>query len=191
MTRGDQQVILSIYQLDLEDEIAFDPTLGPDFGFGPIGLNTNLDKTRRQGMTLSWFSQISTDFALKTEIGLVEAKFESGIFDGNHISGVADEIAKVRGDYQITNFVATYLEVNYTGPMYAQGDNANQSGKIGSVTVINAGFGYLHKTWDVNFRINNLADEEYANFITDFGFGSAFFPSPERNFMLTVGYSFE
>jgi iron complex outermembrane receptor protein len=191
MTRGNQQVVISVYQLDLEDEIEFDPTLGPDFGFGPIGLNTNLDKTRRQGLALSWLSQISSDFALKTELGLVDAKFESGIFKGNDISGVADQIASLRGDYQITNFVATYLEVNYTGPMYAQGDNANQSGKIDSVTVINAGIGYQYKVWDLSFRINNLADEEYADFITDFGFGSAYQPSPERNFTLTAGYRFE
>jgi len=191
ITRGDQQVVLSIYQLDLEDEIAFDPTLGPVFFGVPSGLNTNLDKTRRQGLMLSWFSQISTDFALNTEIGLVDAKFESGTFKGNRISGVADEIAKIRGDYQITNFIATYLEVNYTGPMYAQGDNANQSDKIDSVTVINAGIGYQYRAWDVSFRINNLADEDYADFITDFGFGTTFYPSPERNFMLTAGYSFE
>ncbi len=191
MTRGDQQVAISVYQLDLEDEIEFDPTLGPDFGFGPIGLNTNLDKTRRRGLALSWMSQISSDIALKTELGLVDAKFESGTFKGNDISGVADKIASLRGDYQITNFVATYLEVNYTGPMYAQGDNANQSGKIASVTVINAGIGYQYKAWDLSFRINNLADEEYADFITDFGFGSAYQPSPERNFTLTAGYRFE
>lgn len=191
MTRGGQQMIISIYQLDLENEIVFDPTLGPDFGFGPIGLNTNLDKTRRRGLTLSWLSQVSPDFVLKTELGLVEAKFESGTFEGNDISGVADEIASVRGDYQITNFAATYLEVNYTSPMYAQGDNLNQSGKIDSVTVINAGVSYQYKAWDLGLRINNLADEKYADFITDFGFGSAYQPSPGRNFSLTAGYSFE
>ena len=191
LTRGNQRVILSVYQLDLEDEIEFDPTQGPDFGFGPIGLNTNLDKTRRRGMTLSWVSQISNELRLKTELGLVEAKFESGVFDGNDISGVANEIASVRSDFQATNFIAVYLEVNYTGPMYAQGDNANQSGKIDSVTVINAGVGYQYNAWDLGFRVNNLADEEYADFITDFGFGAAYQPSPERNFMLTAGYSFE
>jgi iron complex outermembrane receptor protein len=191
LTRGNQRVILSVYQLELEDEIEFDPTQGPDFGFGPIGLNTNLDKTRRRGMTLSWVSQISNELRLKTELGLVEAKFESGVFDGNDISGVANEIASVRSDFQATNFIAVYLAVNYTGPMYAQGDNANQSGKIDSVTVINAGVGYQYKAWDLGFRVNNLADEEYADFITDFGFGSAYQPSPERNFMLTAGYSFE
>lgn len=191
LTRGNQRVILSVYQLDLEDEIEFDPTQGPDFGFGPIGLNTNLDKTRRRGMTVSWVSQISNEFRLKTELGLVEAKFESGVFDGNDISGVANEIASVRSDFQVTNFIAVYLEVNYTGPMYAQGDNANQSGKIDSVKVINAGVGYQYKAWDLGFKVNNLADEEYADFITDFGFGSAYQPSPERNFMLTAGYSFE
>ena len=165
ITLDHHQIVLSVYQLDLEDEIEFDPTLGPDFGFGPIGLNTNLDKTRRQGLALAWHNQITDYFSLKTDIGLIDAKFESGIFKGNNISGVADEIVKIRGDYKITDFITTYLEVNYTGPMHAQGDNSNQSDKIESVTVINAGVGFQYKTWDLSFRVNNLADEEYADFI--------------------------
>ena len=192
LTRGGQRVIVSVYQLDLEDEIAFDPSVGPDpFGFGPTGLNVNLDKTRRRGMTLSWLSRVTPDFTFKTEIGLVDAKFESGIFDGNDISGVADKIASLRGDYRLNDPVRLYLEYNYSSPKYAQGDNANQFGKLGSITVYNAGIGYAYRSWAVDFRVNNLFDEQYAEFVTNNGFGAAFQPSPERNYFLTAGYRFE
>ncbi len=188
LARGNQRVIVSIYQLDLEDEIAFDPTVGPDFGFGPTGLNVNLDKTRRRGMTLSWHGQVSGDFALKTEIGLVDARFESGVFEGNEISGVADRIASLRGDYQLSDAVGVYLEYNYSSPRYAEGDNANESGKLDSITVYNAGIGYAYRNWRLDFRVNNLVDEKYAEYINSFG---AYQPNPERNFMLTAGYRFE
>ncbi|MCP4980533.1 MAG: TonB-dependent receptor [Gammaproteobacteria bacterium] len=191
LTRGDHILAISIYQLDLEDEIAFDPTVGPDFGFGPIGLNVNLDDTRRVGMTISLFSQISSSISLNTELGLVDARYESGLYDNNEISGVADEIARLRGDYQINDFFNAYLEYQYSSPKFAQGDNANDFGKLRSITVFNAGIGYQNKAWDVNFRINNLTDEEYAEFVTNNGFGAAYQPSPERNFMLAVGYGFE
>ena len=184
LTRGNHQLIASIYRLDLEDEIEFDPV---NF------INTNLDETRRDGLTLSLFSQLSTTFGFKTEIGIVDAEFRSGAFEGNDISGVSDTIASLRGDYRLNDYFTTYLEYNYSSPRYAQGDNANDAGKLGSITVFNAGIVYQFKAWDVNFRINNLADEEYEEFVTNNGspLGPAYQPSPERNFMLTAGYSFE
>lgn len=181
LSRGDHQFIASIYRLDLKDEIEFDPV---NF------VNINLDKTRRDGMTLSIYSQLSVAFGLKTEIGIVDAEFRSGMFDGKDISGVADTIARLRGDYRINDYFVTYLEYNYSSPRYAQGDNANEFGKIGSNTVYNAGIAYQYKAWDVSFRINNLADVEYAEFVTNNGI-AAYQPSPERNFTLTAGYSFE
>ncbi|MDH3630589.1 MAG: TonB-dependent receptor, partial [Gammaproteobacteria bacterium] len=156
----------------------------------PFGENVNLDKTRRDGITLALFSQLSTDFTLKTEVGVVDAKFESGFFEGNDISGVADKIAKLRGDFLINDYYTTYLEVNYSSSKYAQGDNANSFGKLDSITVINAGIGYQYKAWDVNFRVNNLNDKEYVEFVANSGL-AGFQPSPERNIMLTAGYSFE
>jgi iron complex outermembrane receptor protein len=192
LARGGHRVIVSIYQLDLEDEIAFDPSVGPDpFGFGPTGLNVNLDKTRRRGATLSWLAQMSRDFSLNADIGVVDARFESGTFEGKEISGVADKIASIRGDYQVSDPVRLYLEYNYSSPKYAQGDNANQFGKLGSITVYNAGIGYLYRGWIVDFRVNNLFDEQYAEFVTNNGFGAAYQPSPERNYFMTAGYRFE
>ncbi len=182
LTRGDHQLVVSLYRLDLENEIEFDPNAGM------FGENVNLDNTRRDGITVSLYSQLSMAFGLKTELGVVDAEFRSGTFDGKDISGVADTIVKLRGDYRINDKISTYLEYNYSSPKYAQGDNTNDFGKLGSITVYNAGIAYQFKVWDVNFRINNLTDEKYAETINNFG---AYFPSPERNYMLTAGYSFE
>ncbi len=185
LTRGDHQLTASLYRLDLENEIEFDPNAGF------FGENVNLDETRREGLTLSLYSQLDADFGLKTEIGLVNAKFRSGSFDGNDISGVSDKIASLRGDYRVSDPVSVYLEYNYSSARYAQGDNANQFGKIGSITVYNAGIAYQYQIWDLNLRVNNLFDESYAEFVTNNGFGAAYQPSPGRNFMLSASYSFE
>jgi iron complex outermembrane receptor protein len=182
LVRGNHQLIVSIYQLNLENEIEFDP-----INF----ININLDKTRRNGVTLSLSSQINPMVSIKTELGLVNAKFKSGSFDGNDISGVADRIAKIRADYLFRDNLATYLEVHYTGEKFAQGDNANVFGKLDSYTVLNAGVSYQQKNWDIQLRINNLADEKYAEFITNNGFGAAYQPSPERNYMFSASYQFK
>ena len=182
LVRGNHQLVASIYRLDLENEIVFDP----DAGF--FGENVNLDKTRRDGLTLSLISQLSSSFSLTTEIGLVDAKFRSGSFDGNRISGVSDQVASLRGDYRISDSTLTYLEYNYSSPRYAVGDNANELGELDSITVYNAGLAYLHRQWEIDFRVNNLADEKYAEFVTSSG---GYQPNPQRNYMLTAGYRFE
>jgi len=182
LVRGNHQLIASVYQLNLENEIEFDP-----INF----ININLDKTRRNGATLSLMSQINRAVSIKTELGLVSAKFKSGSFDGNDISGVADRIAKIRADYLFRDNLASYLEAHYTGEKFAQGDNGNDFGKLDSYTVLNAGVSYRQKNWDIQLRINNLADEKYAEFITNNGFGAAYQPSPERNYMLSASYQFK
>lgn len=184
-SRGGTRVIASIYRLDLDDEIEFDPNAGL------FGENVNLDETRRDGFTLSLYNQLGPDFGLATQVGYVEAEFRSGSFDGKDISGVSDLVAKLRGDLRLDDRFNTYLEYNYSSPRYAQGDNANEFGKIGSITVYNAGVAYRYGNWDANFRVNNLFDEEYAEFVTNNGFGAAYQPSPERNYYLTAGYRFD
>ena len=185
LTRGDHRLIASVYRLDLEDEIEFDPNVPP------FGENVNLDDTRRDGLTLSLASQLAPSLGLKIDLGYVDAEFRSGSFDGKDVSGVADTIARLRTDYRVNEQFMTYLEYQYSAPKYAQGDNANEFGKLDSITVYNAGIGYQYQAWDVNFRVNNLADEEYAEFVTNNGFGAAYQPSPERNYTLTASYSFE
>ncbi len=182
LERGRHRLIASLYRLDLENEIEFNPA---------TFVNVNLDKTRRDGFTLSLLSGITERLALKTEIGLVDAKFRSGAFDGNEISGVSDEIARLTGNYDITDAWSAFVEWHYRSPRHIQGDNANDLDKLDSITVINAGVDYRYEAWNVNLRINNLADETYAEFVSTDGFTTGYQPSPERNAMLSVGYRFE
>lgn len=190
-TFGRHQIIASIYRLDLQNEIVFDPTVGPDFGFGPIGANVNLNKTRRDGLSFLLASQLSTSFTLKTELGVVDAGYQSGTFKGKDISGVANRVIKIRADYLISHTISSYLEVHHKGEHYAQGDNANAFDKVASINVINAGIKLNYDNLDISFRVNNLGDKKYAEFITNNGFGAAFQPSPERNYLLSVNYRFE
>jgi len=185
LSRGDHRVIASVYRLNLEDEIEFDPNVPP------FGENVNLDDTRRDGVTLSVSSELGRSLGLKTELGYVDAEFRSGSFEGKEVSGVAEFVARLRADYRLDDRFTTYLEYHYSAPRYAQGDNANEFGKLDSISVYNAGIRYRYQAWDVNFKINNLADEEYAEFVTNNGFGAAYQPSPDRNFTLTAAYGFE
>ena len=187
---GLHRLTASIYRLDLENEIVFDPTVGPDFGFGPAGANVNLQKTRRDGLSLLWTNQIGSSLVLKTELGLVSATYQSGTFSGNEISGVADRVVKIRADYLISKKLSCYLEAHHKGEHFAQGDNANAFAQVDAVNIINAGFKLNDEKLAISFRVNNLADKQYAEFVTNNGFGAAYQPSPDRNYQLAANYHF-
>lgn len=182
VSHGNTQIIASLYQLDLKNEIEYDTN---------SFVNVNLDDTRRTGYSLSLFNQLSTDLGISAQIGRVNAQFTSGAFDGKEVSGVSDLTAKLRTDLRINEQISSYLEYNFSSERYAQGDNLNQYGTIGSITVYNTGASYNHKNWNLSLRINNLFDTQYAEFVGN-TFGTAGFqPSPERNYLATVGYRFE
>ncbi len=182
LDRGANRFLASLYRLDLENEIEFD-----SISF----VNVNLEDTRRDGLTLSLVSRLTPLFDLTTEVGLVDARFRSGTFDGNEISGVSDEIVRLTGEYRIDDAWSAFIEWHYKSPRHIQGDNDNQFDKLDSITVVNAGFDYRYKAWNTNLRINNLADERYAEFVSTNGFSTGFQPSPERNAMLSVSYRIE
>lgn len=184
------KITASFYQLDLKNEIVFDPTVGPDYGYGPTGLNVNLDKTQRNGMTLSVLKQINQSISIKTDIGIVKAQYKSGLYSGNDISGVAETIAKIRVNYQPSQHINSYAELNYSGAKYAQGDNGNAFAKVDSINLLNIGSAYQIDDWNLHFRINNVSNKKYAEFVTNNGYGAAFQPSPERNFWFTAQYAF-
>ena len=184
------QVNATLYQLILEDEIVFDPTVGPDFGFGPTGLNVNLDETQRRGLALSYRNFLSDQFSFLANLTWQQAEFTSGTFKGNDISGISETLYRISADYHPTPESSYILEIQYTGDKYAQGDNANAFGRVDAVTVTHFIYNRQYKSWDFRFNINNLTDEEYAEFVTNNGFGAAYQPSPGRNFWFKAQYNF-
>jgi len=184
------QVSTTIYQLILKDEIVFDPTVGPDFGFGPTGLNVNLDETKRSGLALSITKVLNNNLNLSANLTWQQAEFASGTFKGNDISGVPQNLFRVSADYHPTPDSSYLLEIQHTGDKYAQGDNANEFGQLDAITLTNFVFQKKYRSWDFHFNVNNLTDEKYAEFVTNNGFGAAYQPSPGRNFWLKSQYNF-
>lgn len=175
------------YRLDLENEIAFDPTANGPFGpFG--GANVNLDSTRREGFTLEGSYYVNADLRLYLTSAHIDAVFESGVFAGKEISGVAERVQSLALDYRFSDHCLAYLEVQDFGEQYLAGDNANALARKPGYRVVNANFAYNPEPWRFSARINNLGDREYTESANAFG---ALLPSPPRNFWISVEYSFE
>lgn len=180
---------LGVYQLNLVDEITFDPTQTPQ---APFGTNRNLDPTVRQGFSVSEKYQLSDNASLGAQFNHVNARFQSGPNSGNRIPLVAENIFHAGIDYAFNSFWNLYTEAVYTGSQYAANDDANVAGTSGGYTVYNFNLRYRYQHWTASCRVNNIFNKYYYFYtvFNTFMLNESFYPAPGRNFMLKVQYDF-
>lgn len=178
---------LGLFQLDLKDEIAFDPLQTPQ---QPFGANRNLAPTKRTGFTLSGKTRWMDKIILDGQYNYVNARFRQGLNSGNRIPLVSEQIIRGGLDYQLNDYWNIYAEALFTGNQYPANDDANTAGKIGGYTVYNLNLRFHYQQLTASLRLNNIFNKEYY-FYTVSQFGTElFYPAPERNMTLTMRYAF-
>lgn len=177
---------LVLYKLTLKDEIAFDPSAPDPFG-GNFGANVNFDPTTHQGVILESRYLLTADMNVSASYTYTDAKFDSGVFANNDISGVPTNSGRVHFDYQLTDTTGVNLGAVYIGSHYLDGDNSNSQSKVDAYTVMDANLRYTTGDWKLALKINNITDRKYFENANSFG---SRFPLPERNILLTAGWQF-
>jgi len=180
------QTTFSVYQLNLNNEIAYDPLQTPSH---PFGVNTNYDLTTRNGLSLQTQLLLDDHFTLRTQYDYVNARFEQGNYAGKTIPLVAAHNVNLQLDYFFENW-RMFSEWFYTGSEYPDNDNANVTNKIGGYSVFNVGFKYVYRQFTFSARINNLFNKDYYQYtIYQPSLQKNFFyPTAERNFFIDVKY---
>lgn len=177
------------YKLKLENEISYDATVG-------WGENVNLDSTTRKGIILEASAKVSRNVRVGLNYSYVDAEITSGTYDGKRVPLVAKNSATILCDYSPTNSFDLHTEIKYVGDQVLGSDFANAFTKLDDFTVVNLSGEYRLNGWRFGAKVNNLFDEEYSEtgsigYTAGFVLADAYFPSPERNFWLTVGYDFD
>jgi len=181
------QAKILLYQLELEDEIAFDPSAPPPTGASFPGANVNFDPTTHKGVILQASHRLSERMRVAADYTYNNATFDSGVYAGNSISSVPREVFKFMIDYDFSPDWHWFFEANYTGKQYLAGDNGNEQGWQPGHTVLNSTLDYRIKGFKISGRINNLLNKEYAEVKTLYG---DVYPMPERNYWLYASYDF-
>ncbi|MEW8648420.1 MAG: TonB-dependent receptor [Candidatus Thiodiazotropha endolucinida] len=186
-SRPELRTLLLLYRLDLEDEISFDAT-----GF----VNTNLDETRRKGVTLESSWRAYPTLTLGGSLSYTDPTITDGAFKGNRIPLVAARSARLSGDWRFSPQWSLVGETVFTSERIVGGDFSNALARLPGFGVTNVSAHYRHGPWHLSLRIDNLFDKEYANsgsagFDASFNQQAAFFPAPERNLWLALSYQFE
>ena len=175
-----------VYQLDLDNELTFDPV---NF------ININLDETRRSGFITSGRWQSSKRMGLGASYTYTDAEVLSGAFTGKEIPFVAKHSALLTTDYVISGAWQVYAELVAISDRVFSGDFDSVLGKLPGYGVVNLKAEYKINDFTFSGRINNLLNKQYSD-VGQLGFNpfpaasEAYYTSPEINFLLTAAWNF-
>ncbi|MCJ8170187.1 TonB-dependent receptor family protein [Atopomonas sediminilitoris] len=186
-----QRYQATLYRLDLNDELMYDPlATGP---YGPTGANINLDQTRRDGLLLEADYRLTHDLSIGGQYSFTDSEFRSGNYQGNEVPWVSRHSASAHLTYQILPGLKGYVESVYTGGRYVNADLGNTLGKEGGYTLFNAALTYEYEKFISKLRVNNLTGKRYDSFSTyaPWVAGSkGLYPGVEEDVQLSLGYRF-
>ncbi len=179
---------LQVYQLDINDEIVFDPLLF---------LNTNTGDTRRQGVTLDGSYAITRSLDVAASYSYTDAHFVTGPYDGADLTFVAAHSGSVRASYRPVEQLSGWLELVGVSDRVLGGDFANTFAELPGHVVSNMNVAYRMDQFTLALRVNNLFDRQYSDaantaldFRQSFATVETWYPSPGRNFMLSLHYDY-
>jgi iron complex outermembrane receptor protein len=176
---------LSIYQLELYNEIGFDPT---KTAAQPFGAYNNLDKTLRRGISVAENYSLTTRTTLNGQINYVNARFAAGPYAGKFIPSVPVINGNAGLSYHLTEHWVTQYTLLYTGSRYPSQDMANVSKKIPGYWLSDIALQYFMRSFNISFEVHNLFNKQYIGnaFYSDFTQKNIYYPAAERNYFLTL-----
>jgi iron complex outermembrane recepter protein len=176
------------YRLELRDEIAFDGTAC--FGFGA---NVNLERTRRDGLIVEGSWALAQALWLDGAWHHLDSEVRGGGISGRDIPLVPRDAGRLALAGRLPAGFSARLEAQAVGKRRFAGDFDNTLGHLPRFSVANAVLGWSPGALRVEARVNNVFDREYteygaAGFDAGFTERESFFPSPERNVRVALGY---
>lgn len=154
-----RKITARVFRHNLTDEIFFNPNLpGP----GGMGVNVNLDKTRRQGIELEASNRLSESLTVSAIVQHVSAKFRSGANDGKGLVLVPKNIATVRLSWlQGTGQTATLGAQWVDSQRFGSDFNNNCGAEIPSYTTVDGRYSMRVGAWEFAIVGSNLTDKNY------------------------------
>jgi iron complex outermembrane receptor protein len=182
---GGFQMQSSIYAMDLENEIHFNPVLF---------FNVNLDPTRRYGSETSASLRVSDTVTLRSGVAYTRAVFREGQFTGNDVPLVSRYTASAGVTWNIwQNYLVFDATLRAWSERFMDNDQANTQRRIPADATIDLKLSGAYDRFFWSLSVNNLFDALYY----DYAIASTFtpgrfsaYPLPGRTYMVKVGATF-
>ena len=177
------QTSLIGYLLDIKNEINVDPAAFFE--------NINLDETEHSGIIYEIDLYPSENLSIGAQYTYTNTEITAGTFAGNDIPLVAEHQLLLNANYHFMHYWNLYAEILFISDRNAGGDFTGSFAELDGYEVANLNLNFDYEHFSASAKINNLLDEEYnGSASVDFFGAVGFFPAPERNFVLTIGYDF-
>lgn len=182
---GGFQMQSSIYNMDLENEIHFNPVLF---------YNVNLDPTRRYGSETSASYRVSDAVSLRGGFAYTRAVFREGQFAGNDVPLVSRYTASGGVTWNIwQKYLVADATVRYWSSRRMDSDQANTQSLIPANATVDFKLGGEYRYFFWSLSVNNVFNALYydyaiASSFTDGRFSA--YPLPGRTYMVKAGATF-
>jgi iron complex outermembrane recepter protein len=167
----------SLYQMDLEDEITFDPV---------AYRNVNLPDSERKGFIFDGEVVLSEQISLRGNYTYTDSELTSGSLKGKKVPFVANDTANFGIIFTFVPGLTASVDANYTGNRYQMDDSSNTSPKLDALTLFNANILWTVKDVELGFRVKNITSERYADYHSIYGQ----YPQPGRTYTAHISYTF-
>jgi len=185
-----QKTQFNLYHLQLQNEIAFDPTETP---LEPMGRYNNFPTTLRRGATIAESYYMTRKLKLDSQLNFVDARFSSGLFSGKRIPTVPMFNANAGARYEFTENWRAKFSALYTGSRYASLDLANQHKKMSGYWLETVALQYMRPSYEVSFEVGNIFNANYAAFAVynKMKHKNLYYPGTGRSYLLTFKASID
>ena len=173
---------LTLFWIDMQDEIFFNP-----FTF----TNENLPKTRRQGAEVGAKVKPFQWLTIWGNYTYIKPTLRAEPFSGNDIPGVPRHKGSAGADINLGRGFQFTTRLNIVGSQRFISDFTNNVERLGGYYTLDMKLSYAWKGLKAFVGVNNITNQKYAEFGVINAAGDQFFyPSPERNFIGGVSYTF-
>jgi iron complex outermembrane receptor protein len=172
---------VTIFRIDTEDEIFFNPV---------TFRNENYPETRRTGVEMGATFRPFQPLSLWGNYSYIRPRLHKGPFRGNDIPFVPTHKASAGADIHLGWGFLFNTRFNYVGTRHLISDFENSVDKLDWFYTVDARLSFAYKGLKAFVGINNLFDRKYFEFGSFVGGTQFFSPSPERNWLAGVSYTF-
>ncbi len=176
--RGGLRGRFAVYDMRLENEIAFSPAAGP------FGANVNLEPTRRRGIEFEAAWRATRALELRAALGLLQAEFR----DGREVPLVPEAIATAGASWSYTDRTRLHINARHVGRQRYDNDQANRFRRQPAYGLVDLKL--EHRVQRANFavEVRNALNEKYYSYGILVPPGFSAYPQPARAVYVSVAY---
>ncbi len=173
---------ITLFWIDLKNEIFFNPL---------TFANENYEETRRQGIETGVKINPFPWLSIWGNYSYIRPLLRGGAFSGSEIPSVSRHKGTLGTDIDLGRGFTFNARANFFGPRRFISDWANQIDRLGEYYTLDTKLSFAYKGFKAFVGINNMFDRKYAEYAVIDALGNRFYyPSPERNFIGGISYTF-